>query len=42
MVEKKYTITSETGIHARPATQLVNQASQYESEITLEHKREKK
>ncbi|WP_280769828.1 phosphocarrier protein HPr [Salipaludibacillus daqingensis] len=37
MAEKKFTITAETGIHARPATQLVNKAGQYESEVTLEY-----
>ncbi|MBU9710961.1 phosphocarrier protein HPr [Evansella tamaricis] len=37
MAEKTYKITADTGIHARPATQLVNKAGQYESEITLEH-----
>ncbi|WP_096189628.1 phosphocarrier protein HPr [Evansella halocellulosilytica] len=37
MAEKTFTITAETGIHARPATQLVNKAGQYESEITLEY-----
>ncbi|WP_078555410.1 phosphocarrier protein HPr [Bacillus alkalicellulosilyticus] len=38
MVEKSFKITSETGIHARPATQLVNKAGQYSSEITLVYK----
>ncbi|WP_416151416.1 phosphocarrier protein HPr [Salipaludibacillus sp. HK11] len=38
MAEKQFKITAETGIHARPATQLVNKAGQYESEITLEYK----
>ncbi|PTL38709.1 phosphocarrier protein HPr [Alkalicoccus saliphilus] len=38
MAEKTYNITAETGIHARPATQLVNKAGQYESEITLNYK----
>ncbi|PYZ97299.1 MULTISPECIES: phosphocarrier protein HPr [Alteribacter] len=37
MAEKNFKITAETGIHARPATQLVNKAGQYESEVTLEH-----
>lgn len=37
-MEKTFKITSETGIHARPATQLVNKASQFESEITLAYK----
>jgi len=38
MAEKKFMITAETGIHARPATQLVNKAGQYEAEVTLEYK----
>ncbi|MFD2705219.1 phosphocarrier protein HPr [Salibacterium lacus] len=37
MKEQTYTITNDTGIHARPATQLVNKAGQYSSEITLEY-----
>lgn len=37
MAEKTFTITADTGIHARPATQLVNKAGQFESEITLEY-----
>lgn len=37
-MEKTFKITNETGVHARPATQLVNKASQFESEITLEYK----
>ncbi|OIJ12567.1 phosphocarrier protein HPr [Anaerobacillus alkalilacustris] len=35
MVEKNFIITDETGIHARPATQLVNAANQFSSEISL-------
>lgn len=38
MVEKTFTITSETGIHARPATQLVNKATQFSCELTLEYR----
>ncbi len=38
MAEKTFTITDETGIHARPATQLVNKAGQYQSDVTLEYK----
>lgn len=38
MAEKTFTITDETGIHARPATMLVNKAGQYQSNITLEYK----
>ncbi|MDO5457846.1 MAG: phosphocarrier protein HPr [Atopococcus tabaci] len=37
MEKKKFKIVSETGIHARPATMLVQTASKYESEITLEY-----
>ena len=32
---QKFIITSEYGLHARPATRLVNQAMTYHSEITL-------
>ncbi len=35
-MEKKYKITSETGLHARPATLLVNTAVKYKSELILE------
>ncbi|MCT8137157.1 phosphocarrier protein HPr [Anaerobacillus sp. CMMVII] len=38
MTTKTYTITDETGIHARPATTLVNTASKFDAEISLEHK----
>lgn len=38
MTEKTFTITSETGIHARPATALVQTASRFTSEISLEYK----
>ncbi|MFS0559587.1 phosphocarrier protein HPr [Terribacillus sp. 179-K 1B1 HS] len=41
MQEKTFTITSETGIHARPATLLVNKASQFNSEIELTYKEKK-
>ena len=37
-MEKKFIITDEAGLHARPATVLVNTASQYDSEIYLEYK----
>ena len=36
-MEKKYTITDEMGLHARPATVLVNTAGKFASEITLEY-----
>jgi phosphocarrier protein HPr len=35
-VEKTFTVTDEVGIHARPATQLVQKASQYNSEILIQ------
>lgn len=38
MVEKTIKITADTGIHARPATLLVNQAGQFQSDITLTYK----
>ncbi len=36
--EKTFKVTSESGIHARPATTLVNKAGQFSSEIELVHK----
>lgn len=35
MVEKKVTVTNVLGIHARPATLLVQAASRFESDIFL-------
>jgi phosphocarrier protein HPr len=37
MVEKIYTVTAETGIHARPATVLVQSASKYNADVNLEY-----
>lgn len=37
-MEKAFFITDETGIHARPATLLVQSASKYDSDIQLEFK----
>lgn len=37
MAEKTFTITAESGIHARPATALVQTAGQFNSEITVEY-----
>ncbi|HEY8364854.1 MAG TPA: phosphocarrier protein HPr [Haloplasmataceae bacterium] len=37
-MEKKYIISAENGLHARPATQLVNIASKFSCDITLEYK----
>ncbi|MBM7661490.1 phosphocarrier protein [Bacillus mesophilus] len=38
MVEKVFTITSDSGLHARPATVLVQAAGRFDSEINLEYK----
>ena len=35
--KKSYVITDETGIHARPATMLVQTASKFDSDIQLEY-----
>lgn len=35
MKEQKFKITDDTGIHARPATLLVNKAGQYESHVEM-------
>ncbi len=35
-VEKTFTVKSESGIHARPATVLVQKASQFTSEVSIE------
>ncbi|RSK26821.1 phosphocarrier protein HPr [Bacillus sp. HMF5848] len=37
MAEKTFTITNDTGLHARPATLLVQAAGRYDSEIQLEY-----
>ena len=37
MEKREFTITSETGIHARPATILVQAASKFGSDINLEY-----
>lgn len=36
MMEKTFLIIAEYGIHARPATRLVNEAMKYEAEILME------
>lgn len=41
MAEKQYKVTAETGIHARPATLLVQTASKFDSDINLEYKGKK-
>ena len=37
MEKREFTITSETGIHARPATIWVQAASKFSSDITLSY-----
>ncbi len=37
MVEKSYTITSESGWHARASTVLVSSVSRFNSKVTLEY-----
>lgn len=37
MKEKTFTITDDTGVHARPATLLVNKAGQYQSEVEMQY-----
>ncbi len=34
-MKQKFIIVSEYGLHARPATRLVNQAMSYQSEVSL-------
>ncbi len=41
MLKREYKIIDETGIHARPATLLVQAASKFESNIELEYKERK-
>ncbi len=36
MISKKFKITNESGVHARPATSLVNVCMQFQAEISLE------
>lgn len=38
MEKREFHIVAETGIHARPATLLVQTASKFNSELTLEYK----
>lgn len=37
MAKKDFTITSDIGLHARPATLLVQEASRFGSEVELEY-----
>lgn len=38
MVEKVYKIIIDSGIHARPATLLVNMVTPYSSDVLIEYK----
>lgn len=35
MITKQTTVVNETGIHARPASNFINQAKRYQSKITI-------
>src|SRR5690625_5833257 len=37
MKEQTFKITADTGVHARPATLLVNKAGQFESEVEMSY-----
>lgn len=37
MAEKTFTITSESGLHARPATILVQTVGKFDSDVNLEY-----
>ncbi|MEI5905939.1 phosphocarrier protein HPr [Bacillus spongiae] len=41
MAQKQFTVTADTGIHARPATLLVQTASKFDSDVHLEFKGKK-
>ncbi|MDP4103377.1 MAG: phosphocarrier protein HPr [Bacillota bacterium] len=41
MVEKKFKVIEETGIHARPATVIVQKAGKFNSDIQIEYKGKK-
>jgi phosphocarrier protein HPr len=38
MITKSFKVTSEAGLHARPATAIVNEANQYGAEIEISYK----
>lgn len=38
MPKKSFLITHATGLHARPATMVVNKAGKYQSDVQLEYK----
>ncbi|WP_078408850.1 phosphocarrier protein HPr [Priestia abyssalis] len=37
MVEKQFTVVADSGIHARPATTLVQAASKFNADVNLEY-----
>ncbi|MBM7620143.1 MULTISPECIES: phosphocarrier protein HPr [Bacillaceae] len=37
MAEKTFKVTADSGIHARPATQLVQTAGKFDAEVNLEY-----
>ncbi|KAB7669334.1 phosphocarrier protein HPr [Bacillus sp. B1-b2] len=41
MLEKQFKVIADTGIHARPATLLVQAASKFDADIQLEYKDKK-
>ena len=41
MVEKQFKVISDTGIHARPATLLIQTASRFVADIDLKYKNKK-
>jgi len=38
MIKKSFKVTSEAGLHARPATSIVNEANQFGAEIEITYK----
>jgi len=41
MIDSKFKITYESGLHARPATRLVSKANSFQSEMTMEYQERK-
>lgn len=38
MAKQSFVVTNDTGLHARPATMVVNKAGQFQSEIQITYK----
>lgn len=38
MIKKSFKVTSEAGLHARPATAIVNEANQYAADVEISYK----